>query len=253
MFLKDKLRLVLAIDSLNSDDSQAKISFVGLRRIFKSQKSTSLRSILSRLVSSGQVERLETPSDRFYRLTSLGIKRLLADFYVLRMVSGQIEQDQYLLIFSFPERDRFLRDKLRLMIKKEKWLPLATSVYFSSHQPSLFLRDSLKNKKWLANILLIKADEVMEGNLADLLKKKVNFDKIYAGYLSFISQADGVIGLIGKENSPIHWQNISRETINLFFEVLGQDPGWPESLWQPENLFLKAWRRFGTLIKALSE
>ncbi len=246
MKLKDKARIILATTAFS--EKQAAVSRRLLNKVFSSNLST-LRSALSRLGNRGDIEKIISPTGVDYRLTKQGKERLMKDYPYFNYLEER-EEKSYFLLFHFPERLRSYRDKLRAIVREENWLRVTTSVYFSPFPPSNFLLNTLKDKRWNEKVVLLRG-ELLAGNLVSLLKTQLDFDQIYAQIITFISQADGVIGLIRKENSLVNWEKLAKETIDKFYQLVEGKPYLPEEFWQPENLPRQAWERFLKIIQNL--
>ncbi len=243
MILKDKVRIILATTAFPISEKTLPRSL--LKKMFTSQK-VSLRSVLSRLVNRGEVEKIISPTGVGYRLTRRGIDQLKMDYPFFKF--QEKEEGVYLLLFYFPERLRRYRDKLRQVVQNEGWLPLATSVYFSPWPPSKFLLNILKDKRWSDRLIIVKA-EVLEGQLVNLFKERLNLDEIYAKFIAFISQADGVISLFNNENSPVKWDKIALDALERFYDLLELKIYLPSAIWSTQNLATQSWEHFRSIIE----
>ncbi len=248
MKLKDKTRIILATTAFSRE--RTVLSRRLLNKIFSSNMST-LRSALSRLGNRGDIEKIISPTGVDYRLTKQGKEKIREDYPYFNYLEDK-EEENYFLLFHFPERLRSYRDRLRAVIRDENWLRVTTSVYFSPFPLSNFLRSILRDKRWSERVVLLKG-ELLVGSLTSLLKAQVDFDQMYAQIITFISQADGVIRLIQKENSLVNWGKLARETLDRFYQLVENKPYLPEQFWQPENLPRQAWGRFLKIIQSLEQ
>ncbi len=250
MKLKDKIRWLLSTGYKKTGEIKP-VGYEVIKKSFPNTSYGSIRSVMSRLVALAYTERIETPDGVYYRLTTAGWESFKMDFRQLEKVGVDYDDQKWLILFNIPERKRQLRDFLREQIKKDGFLPLGRSMYVKFGKPGRFVIRMLSEQKYKTLVWMGQVSEEVIGSLGEVVRKQLNYEQIYAAYLSFISRADGVIGVMRVEKDPNRWESLVFEAMEDFYKAIDMDVGIPDQVWGDKNMFIEAWKRYKELVKII--
>lgn len=159
-----------------------------LRRMFFDgwYKRSSFGPAVSRLLSVGEIEKIEKDGKPFYRLTSKGSKRLKENIPIFKLATQLWDGRWRIVIFDIKEENRFLRDALRdklLSLGFGKW---QRSVYITPHDIEQEINQYLQSKKLFPSCVCLVARRTDLGDDKALANRAWRLDELNKEYEEFI-------------------------------------------------------------------
>ncbi len=122
-------------------------------------KYNTYRNILYGLRKRGLIKLVDKNNQRFIKLTGKGqLEALLAKVYYPLVAPW--DGKWRIIMFDIPEESHAQRDKLRWLLKKQKFYYLQASVYISPHALNREAIQYLKESKLINYIRIIKVEEM---------------------------------------------------------------------------------------------
>lgn len=181
---------------------------------------------VSRLLSVGEIEKVEKKGDLYYRLTSRGSAKIKEEIPLLKLAEKPWDGRWRIVIFDIPEKKRFLRDALReklLLLGFGKW---QESVYLNPHQIEQEMRQYLAAKGLSFYAVCLTAKRADLGNDRELASRIWRLDKINQGYEDFLS---GCRQLVGEEGKEVKNEEINKLWLS-YKDLITGDPYLPKEL-----------------------
>lgn len=202
---------------------------------------------VSRLLSVGEIEKVERKGNIYYRLTSRGSDKIKEEIPLLKLAEKPWDGRWRIVIFDIPEKKRFLRDALReklLLLGFGKW---QESVYLNPHQIEQEMKQYLVAKGLSSYCVCLTAKRADLGNDLELANIVWHLDKMNQGYEDFISDCRELVSEKGKE--------VKNEEINKLWlsykDLIINDPYLPKELLPERWLAQKAKLTLKEVLKSL--
>ena len=188
-------------------------------------KRSSYLSTVSRMLSTGNIERLIDKKGRvFFQLTSSGEKAFKRRFSLISMQKGKWDGYFMILIFDIPEKKRTVRNILRKKLVELGFGMLQESVWISPFHIEDDLQEFLQEKGFSEYVFILSVKVLMTKDIKTLVEKiwgLKEIDKSYETIIQFLG--DG-----------IKHKRITRKEIKkawrLYFDALSRDPFLPREL-----------------------
>ena len=136
------LLLAFAIDEFNSISFKKNMAFLTCGQRFSK---SSFASTVSKMLSVGEIEKIEKKGQVYYQMTSAGGKILKESIPIFSLAEKKWDGYWRLVIFDIREKKRWKRESLRNKLKSLGFGLWQRSVYVSPHDFSLEINQFLKN------------------------------------------------------------------------------------------------------------
>ncbi len=213
-------------------------------------KRSSVGPTVSRLLSVGEIEKVEKGGSAYYRLTSRGSNKLKENIPILNLAAKPWDGRWRIVIFDIKETKKFLRDAFRFKLLSLGFGQWQKSVYLSPHEIEQEINQYLQAKHLFPSAVCLVARQGDLGDDRALANRVWKLDDLNDDYQEFIEDCLD-LGESMKKN------RINEEKIrNLWFnyeELIMKDPYLPKELLPKEWLAGKARREFSQLWRQLTE
>lgn len=238
--LKRDILILLAagvdeIDAYSFQNQMRRIIFDGW------YKRSSFGPAVSRLLTVGEIEKIEKKGKLFYRLTSKGSKKLKEDIPILKLASQRWDKHWRIVIFDIKEEKRFLREALRdklLSLGFGMWQKSVYIIPFDIEQEINQYFVSKKLSPWAVCLVARRADL---GNDRLLANKVWKLDELNEEYQDFIEDCQKIAEKkrVGEKEVQNLWL--------VYQDLLFKDPHLPVEILPDDWLAEKARKEFAKL------
>lgn len=211
-------------------------------------KRSSVGPTVSRLLSVGEIEKIEKGGKPFYRLTSKGSGKLKENIPILKSASQPWDGRWRIVIFDIKEEKKFLRESLRrklLLLGFGKW---QRSVYITPHDIEQEINQYLVSKGLFPSCVCLVARRSDLGDDKALANKVWKLDDLNDDYQDFIDNCQKLIEKI--EDKTIKDKEV-RDLWLAYKELLLRDPHLPKELLPKDWLAEKARKEFARACRKL--
>lgn len=147
---------------------------------------TSYFNAISRLLTLGDIKKVEKRGRAYYQLTSKGSKRIRENIPILRLAAKTWDRKWRIVIFDIPEKKKRLRESLRRKLIDLGFGRWQKSVYIIPHDIRDEINRFFKNQKLDHYCVCLEARRADLGDDRTLVDKVWNLDKIGDEYREFI-------------------------------------------------------------------
>lgn len=190
-------------------------------------KRSSVGPTVSRLLSVGEIEKIERGDKLYYRLTSKGSRKLKEDVPLFKLASKPWDGQWRIIIFDIEEKEKFLREALRDKLVSLGFGRWQRSVYITPHDLEQEINQYLQAKKLFPAAICLVA---RQGDLGDdkvLANKIWQLDDLNDNYQDFIDDCERL--LMKKEYKTIKEEEV-RNLWLAYKRLIVRDPFLPREL-----------------------
>ena len=187
---------------------------------------SSFGPIVSKLLSIGEIEKVEKDGNLYYRLTSKGTDKIKEDIPLLKLAGKQWDGYWRIVIFDIPEKERLSRDILReklLLLGFGKW---QESVYLSPHQIEQEINQYLVAKELSPHCVCLMARRADLGDDRELANTVWKLDKINEAYRDFIDECEWLM----RDNEEKREDTEINKLWRSYKDLIIRDPYLPKEL-----------------------
>jgi phenylacetic acid degradation operon negative regulatory protein len=194
-------------------------------------KKSTFGPTVSKLLSVGEIEKIEKNGKLFYRLTSKGSKKLKEDIPIFKLASQPWDGRWRIVIFDIKEEKRFLREALRDKLLSLGFGMWQKSVYIIPYNIEQEINQYLVSKKLFPSCVCLVARRADLGDDRVLANKVWQLDELNEEYENFIYECQELSKKTGGKGIKI------KEFGKLWLwykDLIFKDPHLPKQL-LPEN------------------
>lgn len=230
--MKDYLRLALALggDLLAELEEPGGLDALAKREMYgwvpeEYQRQSRLVTV-SRLLKTGDIEKIIKNNQPYFRLTGQGKGKLIRDFPILALQKKKWDKRWTLVAFDIPEKQRRIREILVQKLLDLGFGMLQRSVYISPYDLSEDLREFLVNQKLAKQTFVARTQRLLAGDERKLAIKIWKLKKLNKEYQKIIKEL---------EKKGKRGRRLKRNLKARYLEILVRDPCLPA------ELLLKNW------------
>ncbi len=226
-------RDILILLAMIADEVYANSFKNQLRRMYCDgwyQKS-SFGPTMAKLLSVGEIERVEKKGQLFYRLTSQGFEKLKEEIPILDFSGKPWDGRWRIVIFDIKEENKILREALRSKLLSLGFGMWQRSVYITPHPIEQEINQYLKSKKLFPFAFCLVAKRSQLGNDKILANYVWKLDKINEEYEEFIVQCQRLSEKLESKEGDF---GEIRKLWLKYKELIFKDPHLPKEL-LPDN------------------
>lgn len=183
-------------------------------------KKTNYLSAVSRLISTGDIERKTDKNGKtFLELTSTGGRKFKRRFPIFSTMRSKWDGCFMEVIFDISERDRTVRNTLRNKLIELGFGMLQESVWISPYHFEEDLREFLEAHKLGDRVFVLEARKLLAGDMEELIEKIWHLERIKKMYEEVESWEDYLIVL---KNDPMIPENLypMQKTRNTAYDLI---------------------------------
>jgi len=229
--------LVDEIDAYSFQNQMRRICFDGW------YKRSSFGPTVSRLLSVGEIERIEKNGQLFYRLTSRGTEKLKENISLFKLADQPWDGYWRIVIFDIKEKKRALRKALRdklLSLGFGKW---QRSVYITPHNIEQEINQYFQAKRLFPFCICLVARRSGLGDDRALANKVWRLDELNEEYDDFLNECQKLEKKI--EKGKVDSQQLRKLWLR-YKELILNDPCLPKELLPKAWLGKRARQVFGS-------
>lgn len=249
MLRKGLRRDILILLAMIADEMNA-WSFQNQMRRWKFDgwyKKSNFGPTVSRLLSVGDIEKIEKKGKVFYRLTSRGTERLKQNVSLFKLAQRRWDGRWRIVIFDIQEGSRSLRDALRFKLLSLGFGMWQKSVYITPHNIEQEISQYFESKKLSPSCVCLTARLSDLGDNKALAAKVWRLNELNEEYWGFIEDCGYLMRRAVREG--VKEKEIGRLWMS-YRDLILADPSLPKEL-LPENwLAEKARKEFEKLVKS---
>lgn len=221
-----------------------------LRRLYCDgwYKRSSFGPTVSRLLSVGDIEKIEKKGKMYYRLTSKGSQRIKEDIPISKLARRPWNGRWRIVIFDIKEEKKFIREALRdklLSLGFGKW---QRSVYITPHDIEQEINKYLISKKLFPSCVCFVAQRSDLGDDKALAERVWRLDELNDEYHEFINDCQELVEKI--EDKKIKDKEV-RDLWLVYKSLTSKDPHLPKELLPKEWLAEEARKKFAEACRKL--
>ena len=205
------------------------------------RKSTYYKNI-SRLLRTGDLEKVVEKGQAVLRITGQGAKRMVRKFPFIKIASKKWDGKWTIFMFDIEEVIRSKRDRLRKRLITLTFAKLQRSVYTTPHDFVAELREWVEFLGLKGKVRIFRAEEVTGENPKDLVEKLWKISKLNDAYQGLLDQLQKGRELRGKKREKL-CQRLKSELL----EIVVKDPFLPQELLPKDWVGAKARKIIGSL------
>lgn len=214
-----------------------------LRRLYCDgwYKRSSFGPTVWRLLSIGEIEKIEKSGKMYYRLTSKGSQKIKEDVPLFKLAKKHWDRRWRIVIFDIEEKEKFLRDALReklIALGFGKW---QRSVYITPHDIEQEINQYLVSKRLFPACVCLVARRSGLGDDVALANKIWQLDELNEKYDDFIYQCQELVKKA--EEGKVKMKNLGKLWLE-YKELLFKDPCLPKELLPDKWLAEEAKKKF---------
>ncbi|MFC1790460.1 PaaX family transcriptional regulator C-terminal domain-containing protein [Patescibacteria group bacterium] len=194
------------------------------------QKSNFASSI-SKLLSVGDIEKVEKKGKVFLRLTSQGNKHLTQSIPFLKFARKQWDGYWRIVIFDINEKSRSVRNSLREKLVSLGFGQWQRSVYITPHDISGEITQFLKSKRLLSVCVCLEARQIGVEDEGELAEKVWQLNDLNEAYYSLFLDCQNLLSRVGEKKSD---RRQFHQLWLAYQEIICRDPYLPREL-LPKN------------------
>lgn len=199
-------------------------------------KRSSFGPTVSRLLTVGEIEKIEKRGKPFYRLTSKGSEKLKENIPLFRLANKHWDGHWRVVIFDIKEEDKVLRNSLRRKLLSLDFGMWQRSVYITPHNIEQEISQYLESKKLFPSCVCLVARRSNLSDDRDLANQVWCLDELNEEYRDFMAKCQQLAIKAGGEN--IKDKEIG-ELWLWYKDLILKDPCLPKQLlpedWQAKN------------------
>lgn len=181
-----------------------------------------------KLFKTGEIEKVIIKGQPVLRLTNKGERKLERIFPLIELRNKKWDNQWTLVIFDFPEKERYLREYLRKKLLNLNFGCLQKSNYISPYDFSDDLVQFLAEKRLLGKVFVLRVQHRLMGDAQKLANRVWKLEDFNRNYWKIINKAEKLKRKLEKKKI------IKKEEINSlkqnYLLILSQDPFLPYEL-----------------------
>lgn len=219
------------------------------RALFRDYKKDSVYGAVHKLLTVGDIEKIQKRGVPYLRLTSKGTRRLVEDVPVASLAKKRWDGQWRIVVFDIQERRRTLRNQFRKKLLSLGFGQWQKSVYITHLDVAHEVNQFLESKKLTPFCEVLVASRIGGGDDRHLAQTVWKLDELGDRYADFIDRCQLVIKELREEK--VSEKEIA-DVWNEYKQLLFDDPNLPPELlpdyWpagEAQNLFTQICSNLG--------
>lgn len=179
-------------------------------------KLTNFTASVSRMMTTGYIEKVIRHGEPYLRLTGKGLKALVRDYPIFNLKNQKWDSKWRMVFYDIPDKKKSSRDGLKSKLKELGFGMIQESIYISPYDIAQDLAEFIEAQNLSEFVFVGEVNKLLIGNRKQLAERIWGLEKLNDRYFN----------LMQKINNQKQTDNI----ISDYEEVLREDPCLPKEL-----------------------